>query len=109
MFFDPSIFLIIIFVKGHLKDHSNEVWLKLAWWYRRDCHLKQIVDDTGQTYTNPNISLRAWISKMYPTQDQHPIECHIKIMGMSAILGMRQGPFIQTVSSYKFIRTKTQV
>ena len=41
-------------------DHSCEVWLKLAHWYRRSCHLKQIVDDAGQPVTDPNSSLRAF-------------------------------------------------
>ena len=37
--------------------HVREVWLSLAEWYRRSCHLKQFVDDRRRTLAYLNSSL----------------------------------------------------
>ena len=40
-------FLISYACRGSPSEYSCEVWLKLAQWYRKRCHLKQIVDDNA--------------------------------------------------------------
>ena len=40
------------FGKGSPGQHSCEVWMELALWFRRSSHLKEIVDATQQTTNN---------------------------------------------------------
>ena len=43
------------FCRGSPKEHSREIWLKLAKWHRRSCHLnRQIVDDARRRTTTHN-------------------------------------------------------
>ena len=57
MFSDrPNDFQLIF--RGSPREHSGVICLELAQWYRRSCHLMEIVDDARpRTLTDPNRSL----------------------------------------------------
>ena len=71
------------FCRWSPKNHSCEVCLKLAKWFSRSCHLKQIVDDARRTLTDPNSSFLCELKRelaLRPAPGVHQIKQGLYLM-----------------------------
>ena len=63
------------FEKRSPKEHSCEVWLKLAWWFRRRCCLKKLLTDDARRTTDIQQSEKLTMSTTCSGELKTECEC----------------------------------